>query len=71
MKFQALLMSGLVGVSLGLSSPVQAVQGVSLASGFTDFTTWSRFGSATANNFTPGNGFTYSDLVLTQTGVGG
>lgn len=50
--------------------PAQADQGVSLLSGFTDFTTWSLHGTATAANTTPGNGFTYSDLVLTQVGLG-
>lgn len=71
MKIHALVLSGLMGASLVLSGPAQADQGVSLASGFTDFTAWSLFGSATANNFTPGNGFTYSDLVLTQVTQGG
>ena len=49
----------------------QAEQGVSLASIYTDFTTWTQFGSAYAQNDTPGNGFTYSRLVLTTTGTGG
>ena len=71
MKVHALALSVLMGVSGALSGPAQAVQGVSLASGFTDFSTWSLFGSAAANNFTPGNGFTYSDLVLTQVTQGG
>lgn len=48
-----------------------ADQGVSLAAGYTDFTTWSLFGSATAQNSTPGNGFTYSDLILTAPQSGG
>ena len=47
-----------------------AAQGVSLASGLTDFTTWTLFGSASARNDTPGNGFTYGHLILTS-GVGG
>ncbi|RTL42295.1 MAG: PEP-CTERM sorting domain-containing protein [Burkholderiales bacterium] len=51
--------------------PAAADQGVSLATGYTDFTTWSLFGSATAQNATPGNGFTYSNLILTQAGTGG
>lgn len=38
---------------------------------FTDFTTWNLFGSASAQNDTPGNGFTYSTLQLTTPGVGG
>ena len=52
-------------------SAASAAQGVSLASGFTDFTTWTRFGSASAQNDTPGNGFTYSNLNLTAPNVGG
>ena len=48
-----------------------AAQGVSLATGLTDFTSWTLAGSATAFNDTPGNGFSYSNLVLTQTGTGG
>ena len=50
-----------------------AQQGVAIASGgaLTDFTTWTLAGSATAVNTTPGNGFTYSQLALTQTGAGG
>lgn len=35
-----------------------------------DFTTWTLAGSATAENLTPGNGFTYSLLHLTQGGSG-
>jgi hypothetical protein len=53
------------------ASPATADQGVSLASGYTDFTTWSLYGSAIAQNDTPGNGFTYSNLILTQPGTGG
>ena len=66
MKFNHIVLSSLIGAGLGLSGAAQAAQGVSLASGFTDFTTWTLFGTATANNFTPGNGFHYSDLNLTQ-----
>jgi hypothetical protein len=36
-----------------------------------DFTTWNHYGSSSAINFTPGNGFTYSNLSLTSPGVGG
>lgn len=61
-----------LALSAGLAAaPAHADQGVSLASGYTDFTTWTLYGSATAQNFTPGNGFTYSDLILTQPGNGG
>ena len=66
----SLLLSTLL-ITTGLSTATQAAQGVSLASGFTDFTTWSHFGSAVSVNQTPGNGFTYSDLKLTQPGQGG
>ncbi|MBW8847226.1 MAG: PEP-CTERM sorting domain-containing protein [Burkholderiales bacterium] len=42
-----------------------------MAGTYQDFTTWTLFGSATASNQTPGNGFTYSDLVLTAPGSNG
>lgn len=45
-----------------------AAQGVLLTTTFTDFTQWSLYGNAVANNTTPGNGFTYSDLMLTGPG---
>ena len=57
-------------LSLGLVSGAQAQQGVSLASGFTDFTSWHLSGSATAAN-TVQNGFSYSSLQLTTAGQGG
>lgn len=61
-----------LALSAGLAAaPAHADQGVSLASGYTDFTSWTLYGSATAQNDTPGNGFTYSNLILTQSGTGG
>jgi hypothetical protein len=63
------LLAGLL--SAALAPAARAQQGVSLASGFTDFTTWQLFGSATAANQTPGNGFTYSQLDLTARDIGG
>ena len=57
-------------LGLGLATTAFADQGVRLASGFTDFTTWNLFGTATAANTTPGNGFTYSNLRLTAPSVG-
>ncbi|KQV58104.1 PEP-CTERM domain protein [Pelomonas sp. Root1217] len=67
MKLARLLLPLTLAASLG----AHAQQGVSLATGLTDFTTWSLYGSATASNMTPGNGFTYSDLQLTAAGTGG
>ncbi|WP_457325857.1 PEP-CTERM sorting domain-containing protein [Roseateles sp. P5_E11] len=67
MKLARLLLPLTLAASLG----AHAQQGVSLATGFTDFTSWSLYGSATASNMTPGNGFTYSDLMLTAPGAGG
>ena len=49
----------------------QAQQSIDLSVGPVDYTTWTRFGSAAAQNTTPGNGFTYSLLSLTDTGSGG
>ena len=69
MRIRVLLLTGLLAG--GVMSAASAAQGVSLASGFTDFTTWTRFGSASAQNDTPGNGFTYSNLNLTAPNVGG
>ena len=63
-----MITAGLLAASLGSA---QAQQGVSLATGLTDFTTWTLMGSASAANQTPGNGFTYSQLFLTSTGTGG
>lgn len=53
------------------ASRADPAQGVSMAFNYTDFTTWSVYGSATALNTTPGNGFTYSLLTLTQNGSNG
>jgi len=61
-----LLLAGLLGSGV----PALAQQGVSLATGLTDFTSWNLYGSAQAQNFTPGNGFTYSNLRLTTQGTG-
>lgn len=55
---------------MGLGAAALAQQGVSLATGYTDFTSWSLYGSAQADNATPGNGFTYSNLRLTAMGSG-
>lgn len=52
------------GLAFAIGS-AHAQQGVDLTVGLTDFSTWTLYGSATAQNFTPGNGFTYSNLVLT------
>jgi len=64
MKLARLLLP--LAFATGLAA--HASQGVSLAYTYTDFTTWTLYGSASANNSTPGNGFTYSDLVLTAPG---
>lgn len=48
----------------------QAQQGVDLSTGPVDYTTWTLLGSARAANDTPGNGFTYSVLTLTEPGSG-
>lgn len=48
----------------------QAQQVLDLSAGPVDYTQWTLFGSATAQNTTPGNGFTYSLLSLTNPGTG-
>ena len=50
---------------LATAASAHADQGVSMAWTYRDFTTWDLFGSTTVHNQTPGNGFTYSDLILT------
>ncbi len=69
MQFKILLPSAILALSA--IPTASSAQGVSLASGFTDFSTWSLYGSATAINATPGNGFTYSNLELALPGTGG
>jgi hypothetical protein len=69
--------SGLLSVFLlaGLASGMAQAQGPVFngvgAGGLIDFTTWNLYGSASAGNSTPGNGFTYSILSLTSPGTGG
>ena len=67
--FRSLVLPAVLAASL--LPGAQAQQGVSLASGFTDFTSWTLLGSAQAQNDTPGNGFTYSNLILTTQGTEG
>lgn len=50
------------------ASLAQPTHGVSIAFNYTDFTSWSVYGSASAANSTSGNGFSYSVLALTQPG---
>ncbi len=71
MRFPAFIVSSLVTALFVPAALAQ--QGVSIATGgsLTDFTAWTLAGNATAANLTPGNGFTYSLLTLTQTGTGG
>src|ERR1700741_2545007 len=61
----------LLPLTLAASLGAHADQGVPLAYTYADFTTWTLYGSASASNTTPGNGFTYSDLMLTPPGSGG
>lgn len=69
MRIDALLLSSFL--TFGLVSGAKGQQGVDLTAGLIDFTTWNLYGDAVAQNFTPGNGFTYSNLVLTTQGIGG
>jgi hypothetical protein len=68
--------SGLLSVFLlaGLASGMAQAQGPVFngvgAGGLIDFTTWNLYGSASASNSTPGNGYTYSILSLTSPGTG-
>lgn len=62
--------TALLALALCALSPARAQQGVNLDTAQPDFTAWQLYGSATASNMTPGNGFTYSLLTLTQPGSG-
>jgi hypothetical protein len=57
-------------VALAAAPQAQASQDFGTYGGFTDFTTWTVLGSASAATFTPGNGFVYSTLTLTAPGQG-
>ncbi|HOB95577.1 MAG TPA: PEP-CTERM sorting domain-containing protein [Aquabacterium sp.] len=57
-------------LAASLLPAARAQQGLDLSAGPVDYTTWTLFGSATAQNTTPGNGFTYSLLSLTNPGTG-
>ncbi len=70
MKLRNLLAAGLFGAALLPVMSAHADPGVDIDIARPDFTTWSLFGTATAQNLTPGNGFTYSLLNLTNSGSG-
>jgi hypothetical protein len=57
-------------MAAALAPAAQAQQTIDLSAGPVDYTSWTLFGSATARNETPGNGFRYSLLSLTQSGTG-
>lgn len=59
-----------LALALCALSPAHAQQGVDVDFAQPDFTAWNLYGSASAANQTPGNGFTYSLLTLTQPGSG-
>lgn len=69
MRTSSLLLSSLLAAAA--PSAVLAQQNVNLTIGPVDYTSWTLAGSAHARNFTPGNGFTYSVLDLTDAGSGG
>lgn len=70
MKCKFILLSMLAAVQLGSTNALAlASQNIDLNQ-YTDFTTWNMYGSATAFNDTPGNGFTISILKLTSSGTG-
>ena len=73
MRIKALVLSAALAVSFvpatgSAQGPI--FNGVG-AGDLIDFTTWNLYGSASAANSTPGNGFTYSILSLTSPGTGG
>lgn len=70
MNFARLIVSAVLSAG---ALAAQAQQGVDLLDQGQNpnFPSWTLYGSATAQNFTPGNGFTYSLLNLTQATVEG
>ena len=72
MPFRTFPRSALLAAAVLLGAPVltHAQQTLDLTAGPVDYTTWTLFGSATARNETPGNGFRYSLLARTQSGTG-
>ncbi len=66
-----LFTAALLGAALAAPLAAHADQGVRMAWSYRDFTTWQLFGDATAQNDTPGNGFTYSNLILTAPEIEG
>jgi hypothetical protein len=64
-----ILAAALCALSLA-AAPARADQDFGTYVGFTDFTTWTLMGSASASTVAPGNGFVYSTLSLTDIGVG-
>ena len=69
MRIPTLLLSTLLAAAA--QAPAQAQQNVNLTVGPVDYTSWTLAGDAQAQNITPGNGFTYSLLSLTDPGIGG
>ncbi|MEO3691214.1 lectin-like domain-containing protein [Roseateles paludis] len=63
-------LSATLALALGTLG-AQAAQSWDFSSTFTDFRTWTLLGNATASYDVPGNGFKYSELMLTQHHVGG
>jgi Bacterial lectin/PEP-CTERM motif len=52
------------------AAPAWSSQDFGTYGSFTDFSGWTLLGSASASTFAPGNGFLYSTLTLTSTGLG-
>lgn len=69
-RLRRLGLGALIATTLAASSAGHASQGADLIANFTDFSSWSLLGSATATTFDGGNGFVYSTLALTQFGSG-
>jgi hypothetical protein len=64
-----ILAAALFALSLA-AAPARADQDFGTYGRFTDFTTWTLMGSASASTVGPDNGFVYSILSLTDIGVG-
>jgi hypothetical protein len=66
----SILAPALCALAALTAPPARAQQDFGTYTSFTDFTTWTLLGSASASTVAPGNGFVYSTLMLTSIGQG-
>jgi hypothetical protein len=64
------ILAALCAIGVLTTLPARAQQDFGTYAQFTDFTSWTLMGSASASTIAPGNGFVYSTLTLTAPGQG-